>query len=243
MNIIPSHYVEEKSIENFWKLESLGKNPAETDEDMRYLQAYQQTSLRFENGQYHAKLPWKQDHPDLPSNFYIAKSRTENTIRRLSREPELLHRYGDIIKEQEKRGFIEKVNEDTDQSKIHYIPHHAVRKDSATTPIRIVYDCSCRQSPNHASLNDCLMTIPPVLNDLTKILMRFRLNKIAVSTDIEKAFLHVGLDNSDRDVTRFLWLSDPNDPTSQLTTYRFKSIIWRHMLSVHFKCSITETPG
>ncbi|VDI32751.1 Hypothetical predicted protein, partial [Mytilus galloprovincialis] len=73
------------------------------------------------------------------------------------------------------------------------------------------------------NLNDCLMPIPPVLNDLTKILMRFRLNKIGVSTDIEKAFLHVGLDNSDRDVRRFLWLSDPNDKTSQLLTYRFKS--------------------
>lgn len=69
------------------------------------------------------------------------------------------------------------------------------------------------------------MHIPPVVNDLTKILMRFRLNKIEVSTDMEKAFLHVGLENSDRDVTRFLWLSDPNDQTSQLMTYRFKSVL------------------
>ncbi|CAC5379129.1 unnamed protein product [Mytilus coruscus] len=48
-NIISSHYMEEKSNENFWKLESLAINPAETDENLKYLQTYQQTSLRFED--------------------------------------------------------------------------------------------------------------------------------------------------------------------------------------------------
>ena len=36
---------------------------------------------------------------------------------------------------------------------VHYISHHQVSK---TTPIRIVYDCSCRLSHNHPSINDCL---------------------------------------------------------------------------------------
>ncbi|VDI74374.1 Hypothetical predicted protein, partial [Mytilus galloprovincialis] len=126
-----------------------------------------------------------------------------------------------------KRGFIEKVNDKNDNGKsTHYIPHHAVKKDSTTTPIRIVYDCSCKKSPDHASLNDCLMSTPPDLNDLTKILMGFRTKKYAISTDIEKAFLHIGLDEKDRDFTRFFWLSDTDNPSSTLTTYRFKSILF-----------------
>ena len=76
------------------------------------------------------------------------------------------------------------------------------------------------------SLNDCLESTPPQLNDLTSILTRFRLHRFAVCTDIEKAFLHVQLDERDRDVTRFLWLSDMNDPDSKLTTYRFKSVLF-----------------
>ena len=47
-----------------------------------------------------------------------------------------------------------------------------------------------------------------------------------MSTDIEKAFLNVGLDIEDRDVTRFFWLSKPTDPNSDLTTYRFKSVLF-----------------
>jgi ribonuclease HI len=64
------------------------------------------------------------------------------------------------------------------------------------------------------------------LNDLTSILIHFRANRYAVTTDIEKAFLNIGLDADDRDVTRFFWLSDPDDPSSALQTYRFKSVLF-----------------
>jgi hypothetical protein len=73
----------------------------------------------------------------------------------LSKEPKMLKLYGNIIANQEKRGFIEKVDVDINTNRtIHYIPHHAVKNDSLTTPIRLVYDCSCRESSGKASLND-----------------------------------------------------------------------------------------
>ena len=39
-------------------------------------------------------------------------------------------------------------------------------------------------------MNECLSSAHPQLNDLTQILTRFRLGKYAITTDIEKAFLH-----------------------------------------------------
>ena len=56
-------------------------------------------------------LPWKLDHADLLSNIIIAKMRTENTIKIISCEPYLLKKYSDIIEDQEKRGFMKKVDE------------------------------------------------------------------------------------------------------------------------------------
>ncbi len=89
-----------------------------------------------------------------------------------------------------------------------------------------MYNCSCRASAGSPGLYDCLESTPPELNNLTTLLMRFRLGKYAVSADIEKAFLNVALHENDRDVTRFLRLSDPTDPDSELVTYRFRSVLF-----------------
>jgi len=53
----------------------------------------------------------------------------------------------------------------------------------------------------------------PVLTDLCAILLRFRLHCYALSTDIEKAFLHVKLANQDRDfIHDFCGLQIPESP-------------------------------
>ncbi|VDI61827.1 Hypothetical predicted protein [Mytilus galloprovincialis] len=49
--------------------------------------------------------------------------------------------------------------------------------------------------------------------------MRFRANPVVITTDIEKALLHEGLNEDDPYATRFLWLSNPSDQTRYLQTY------------------------
>ena len=130
----------------------------------------------------------------------------------LYKQNKVLKQYDDIINDQVKLDFIEEVDirrEHTNDNLKHYLPHHAVVQQSLTTPIRIVFDCSAKRGANHPSLNDCLITGPPMLNDLTSILMRFRMRKYACSADIEKAFLMVGLHENDRDACRFFWPADP----------------------------------
>ena len=109
---------------------------------------------------------------------------------------------------------------------ISLIPHHPVKKESSTTPIRIVYDCSCKQTSDSPNLNECLHSGPPSLNDLCAILIHFRQHCFGFSADIERAFLHVHLDETDRDTTRFLWLSDPTDENSPFVTYRFQVVLF-----------------
>ena len=52
------------------------------------------------------------------------------------------------------------------------------------------------------------------------------MKKIGLVSDIEKAFLQVGLHEADRDVTRFLWLKDIQKPVSKdnLLVCRFKRL-------------------
>ena len=51
-----------------------------------------------------------------------------------------------------------------------------------------------------------------MLENLSGLLLRFRLKKVAILADIEKAFLQVGLHPEDRDVTRFMWIKDLREP-------------------------------
>ena len=159
--------------------------------------------------------------------------------------PELLRQYGAIVVEQERKGFIEQVPETDRTSRAHYITHHPVRKESSTTPIWIVYDCSCKQSHGSPSLNDCLHAGPPFLNDLSAIPLQFQQHNLAFTADREKAFLHVFLDETNRDYTRFLWLSDPNNLYSYFVTYRFKVVLFGatsspFMLNATLKFHLTQ---
>ncbi|XP_070537458.1 uncharacterized protein [Ptychodera flava] len=70
------------------------------------------------------------------------------------------------------------------------------------------------------------MTGPPLLNDVTSILLRFRANPIALTSDIEKAFLQIRLEPYERKFKKFLWLSDPNYIDSEFVTYQFKSVLF-----------------
>ena len=144
------------NLEKFWSVEGIGTDTVMKSLDLTFLQSYQESAIsRTSEGTYVAKFPWKVDKPDLPSNFATCKGRTLTLVNKLRRSPKLLQLYDGIIKEQEQRGFIERVNDDATND-VHYLPHHPVKKDSLTTPIRIVYDCSCRGSGQSASLNDCL---------------------------------------------------------------------------------------
>ena len=208
-------------LQYFWSVETIATN-GDDQHDTEFLQSYQSTHIsRDSSGTYIAKFPWNDNKVSLTPNFNICKRRTLALVSKHRQSLELLQLYTNILKEQEKRGFIERVTDDNMTHNVHYLPHHPVKKESRTTPIRIVYDCSCRESSTSVSLNNCLMVGPPFLNDLCAILLRFRLHPFAFSTDIEKAFLHVKLHQSDRDYTRFLWPLQPAELTSTLQTYRF----------------------
>ena len=74
------------------------------------------------------------------------------------------------------------------------------------------------------SLNDCLHFGSPSFNDLSAIIFHFWQHIVifSFSADIEKAFLHVLLD----ECTRFLWLSNFTDKNSLFVTYRFRVVLF-----------------
>ena len=131
-------------------------------------------------------FPWKSSHPVLPTNKSTCERRVRSLTRKLNNTTGMLKVYHSIIEEQLRRGFIEQVPISELAKPCHYIPHHGVHKDSATTPLRIVYDCSSREAKHLASLNDCLETGPPFLQELPAILIRFRCHKFGIALTLKR---------------------------------------------------------
>ena len=158
---------------------------------------------------------------------------------RLQADKMLLQQYSDVIQSQFEAGIIELVDEQrvmgnsklvnaqrvTGSNRLHYLPYHpAITPLKTTTKIRIVYDASVRAKKGMKSLNECLYRGPITLPNMCGVLIRFCMYLIAILADIEKAFLQIGIQENERDVTRFLWFTDPTKPEiveRNLSVYRF----------------------
>ena len=204
----------EFDLRRFWALEQIGIEPDKEKATDEKVHDQFKENIRFVDGRYFVSWPWKEDAESLPTNFNLASGRLQSLLNRIGKTPEVLHEYDRVIQEQLKTGVIERVTEDTEQAnQHHYIPHHCViRPDKATTKIRVVYDASAKPRKDSPSLNESLHRGPVNLPDLCGILLRFRLKPMAISSDVEKAFLQIGLNMPDRDVTRFLWVKDIEKP-------------------------------
>ena len=126
--------------------------------------------------------------------------------------------YDGIIREQLQNNVVEIAPVEV-VGKEFYIPHKAVIRETAeTTKMRIVYDASARATPESPSLNECLYPGPPLQNKLWDILVRQRAYPIAVTADIQKAFLQIRIRECERDALRFHWRKSEH---GKLETLRF----------------------
>ncbi|GFQ86184.1 integrase catalytic domain-containing protein [Trichonephila clavata] len=218
-------------VRNLWSLETIGINP--DDEvplsDKELLKSFEQNTV-YTNKRYETRLLWKEDSRELKSNYEIAKRRLFGLSKTFEKNEELYLKYDEIIKEHLRDGMIERVNMNLDQNinTGYFLPHHAiVREQKDSTKVRIVFDASSK-GKGALSLNDCLESGPNLNPDLLKILLRFRLHKVAFCADIQHAFLEIGIVEEDRQFLKFLWIrkGGPNLDLSSpdVDTFRYTRV-------------------
>ncbi|XP_073951889.1 uncharacterized protein [Choristoneura fumiferana] len=212
---LPDLPIRDTDMKFLWALESIGiTDSAKTTREEEAVKHFTET-VQYENGRYQVKWPWIEYPPVLPTNFGLAYGRLKSVFLRL--DEQTLNEYKTILEKQLCNGIIEvidpqTVNVNQPKTPVHYLAHHMVKvkgKDG-----RIVYDASARVKEQR-SLNESLYKGPSMLEDLVSLLIKFRTDKIGITADVEKAFLQVGLQNADRDVTRFLWLKDTQKEVSE----------------------------
>ena len=129
----------DRNVQRLWDLETLGVTAC----DGVYEEFME--SIFFNGARYSVKLPWKEGHDSLPSNYELSLSRVKSQIRKLRKESKVLEEYDAVIKEQLASGVIETVTELEKADQVHYIPHLAVvRREASTTKVHVLYHASAK---------------------------------------------------------------------------------------------------
>ena len=202
--------VPEKGITpDFWESDQLGvKLPARCDRCRKCLQSGEcsdshngrtmkeqaeleliKSKTKLVDGRIWCEYPFIKDHACLPNNRGAAVSVAEK-VRRSLKKDGLLEAYDKQVQEILDRGAAVKLSEQElleYEGPTQYITHHAVLKDSISTPVRMVTNSSF---PNAGtSLNQCLATGPNSLNPMLDVLLRFRCREVAMQYDLSKPII------------------------------------------------------
>ncbi|XP_064386059.1 uncharacterized protein LOC135334711 [Halichondria panicea] len=225
---ITSHHVIAISgddiLRKFWELEEGPRDCSNFSPEERFVvQHYANTHTKTNTGRFVVPLPKN------PQAKPLGESRSSAIRRFLSLERSLHARnqfqeFASVMQEYVDMNHAELVPETNlkkPSEKVFYLPMHAVRKeDSTTTKLRVVFDASAKSSTG-VSLNDTLLVGPTVHPPLIDVLLRFRTHRVALTTDVSKMYRAIDLTMDDRDMHRFVWRNDPNDP---LCDYRMTRV-------------------
>ncbi|KAH7941463.1 hypothetical protein HPB49_013927 [Dermacentor silvarum] len=118
----------------------------------------------------------------------------------------LLEQYDTLTRQYLELGHAEVVLKDVPIDRVTYFmpDREVIREESLTTKLRVVFDTS-QHAQVFPSLNDCLDKGVNLNPELLEVLLHFRWFPVAINSDIEKAFLQIEIQETDRDAFRFLW--------------------------------------
>ena len=183
-------------------------------EDQRALSIFE-SSVKKVDGHYEIALPWLSGKPALPNNRKMAERRLASLQTRLRKDSSLREEYRNVMGDYLENGYAARVCEVKQLSgngiedmsgRIWYLPHHPVFHPQKPNKVRVVFDCAAQFEST--SLNDQLLQGPDLNNSLFGVLLRFRQDPIALTSDVEAMFHQVRVKPSDTSALRFLWWPD-----------------------------------
>ena len=213
------------NLENFWKIEDVPSRSLLTEDEVFCEKLFQDTYKRLSDGRFEVSLPFKSQTVNIGESLNIALSRFYWLEKRFAKNPTFKFHYLEFMKEMEDLGFMVKIKYDDKEAtnNRYYLPHHGIIHQTVNrTKFRVVFNASAKTS-NGRSINDELLAGPNLQNDLFSIIARFRTFPYVITTDIEKMFLQIRVNQDHCRYQRIVWRDSPDKPIEhyQLSTVVF----------------------
>lgn len=193
-------------------------------EDTACEENYVSTTTRDASGRYEVQLPFRSDSIPLGDSAEIAQRCFFSLEKRFWRQPEFFEKYRDCIRDYFKEGHLQPVTDPAILKGPHYVlPHHGVfKRHGDNQSIRVVFNAS-QPTSNGLSLNDVLLPGPKLQNQITDLLIVFRIFPFVFSCDIRQMYRQISLFPPHRNFQLIFWRENPKEILRlyQLTTVTF----------------------
>ncbi|XP_076298362.1 uncharacterized protein LOC143217705 [Lasioglossum baleicum] len=210
----------EKALSRFWETEAVPEACSLTPQENQCEQHFTTTYSRDATGRFIVRLPFIKPIPDdfLGDSFRGAAASLKRLTTQLQHNDEVKARYTEFIREYVTLGHMTQLSS-IDKTRT-FIPHRAVlREESQTTKLRVVFNASHKTSSGY-SINDLLHTGPKLQQDITRIILNWRLHEFVLVAHIEKMFRQIVVHSQDRKHQCILW---ENEKTHQLEAYELNT--------------------
>ncbi|XP_055383858.1 uncharacterized protein LOC129613708 [Condylostylus longicornis] len=172
-----------EELKKYWEIEKISTKKLLTLEEEQCELRFMRTHTRLSKGKYMVELPLRpeSDETSFEKTRNVAVSRLLAMERRFKNDEGLKNNYKKCVQE-----YL-----DLDEMGSSYLPHHGVvKKSNTTTKLRGVFDAS-RPTSTGVSLNDKMFKGPVLQDELASLLIRWRINKIAFTADLEKMYRQI----------------------------------------------------
>ncbi|MEL6844726.1 MAG: hypothetical protein AAFP02_16065, partial [Bacteroidota bacterium] len=193
------------------------ERPGLSIEDRTFLEIMDRGFHKDEHGNWVAPLPFRKDRPRLTNNKRYVFGRMTSLVKGLEKNPEKKQHMLEFMQKVFDRNFAEYAPSVPPETEQWYLPLFAVYSEKKPGQARVVFDSSSKYE--NISLNDVLLKGPDLTNNLLGVLLRFRLEAVAVTADVDQMFHNFRVNPEHRNFLKFFWFKD-NNPELGLAEYR-----------------------
>ncbi|XP_053946180.1 uncharacterized protein LOC128855352 [Anastrepha ludens] len=229
-------------VQQLWKFnecEDVEGSSSMTQDEIYCEKLFERTVCRDLSGRYHVQYPFKEscDLAALSDSKSDALRLFAYQQARLQNNATLNGMYTAFMAEYRNLGHMEPVPSDDIAHPVCYIPHHGVyKKGSTTTKLRTVFNAS-RKYKGGVSLNDCLHVGPKLQSDLSSIILKWRMHRVAFIADIEKCYRQILVSRPDADMQRIVWRDEQGKPA----IYRLLTVTYGLNCSPYLTIKVLHT--
>ena len=221
-----------EDVGTFFDIERIGIQAPENHEltldEQEALQKMEECSFYDpEKGFWTTSILWKGD-PFPYTGRREARAVALRMEKAKTEDPKKWEELNQAFKQFEEKGFAKELPREAQyEDNCYFVQIHGVYRGSVSTPCRPVLNCAAKH--NNETINSRIHAGPSYLSDLTKLLLRWRTKKYAISADVSKMYNRIRLDPFSRRFVRYYWRYGNTD--EDFRVFEFQTCMYGYVCS------------